>query len=191
MNFRLFTLPGTLLIAMAFFFSACTKEGPAGPAGATGPAGPAGPTGATGVAGPAGTANVVYSNWLDVTYKPAAADSSVWSAELTATRLVDSILQKGEVRVYLNAGTAASPFIVPLPIYEPFVIGIIINPYFQVGKINLVATDDAGTFVSTTNNQKAWQYRYIIIPGGTATGRQASINWNDYNEVKTYLGLKD
>ena len=117
-------------------------------------------------------------------------DTIAYSANINATALTTNILSTGEIKVYLNAGTAAAPLVIPLPVYEPFLVGIIINTYFQIGKINLIATDDAGTF-TTTNNQKAWQYRYILIPGGTATGRNASINWNDYNEVKTYLGLKD
>ncbi|HET7896127.1 MAG TPA: hypothetical protein VFL47_00610, partial [Flavisolibacter sp.] len=97
--------------------------------------------------------------------------------------------QKGEVRVYLNAGTAASPAVVPLPL-DYFLFGLVLSPYYQVGKINLIASDDAGTFTNTAG-QKAWQYRYILIPGGTPSGRVASINWNNYNEVKAYLGLKD
>ena len=70
------TLFPCYLLASAFIFVNCTKEGPEGPAGATGAQGPAGatgaagaagaagatgPAGATGVAGPAGTANVIYS----------------------------------------------------------------------------------------------------------------------------------
>ena len=57
-------------MSACLFFTACSKTGP------TGPAGPAGQDGAAGAAGPAGpkgdtgTANVIYSPWLDVTYKP-------------------------------------------------------------------------------------------------------------------------
>lgn len=199
MNFKSFATPISLLLVVTLFFAACTKEGPvgpAGPAGATGAAGPAGPAGAQGPKGDTGTANVIYSNWLDVAYTADTVhngnviDTIGYSAAITAARLTSTILSNGDVKVYLNAGTAASPLVIPLPVYEPFLVGIIINPYFQVGKINLIASDDAGTFTNT-NGQKAWQYRYILIPGGTPSGRMAKINWNDYNAVKAYLGLKD
>jgi hypothetical protein len=39
--------------------------------------------------------------------------------------------------------------------------------------------------------QKYWQHRYILIPGGTPTGRYAKINWDNYAEVKAYLNLQD
>jgi hypothetical protein len=33
------------------------------------------------------------------------------------------------------------------------------------------------------------QYRYVLIPGGASVRR--NVNWNNYEEVKAYLGLKD
>lgn len=33
------------------------------------------------------------------------------------------------------------------------------------------------------------QYRYVLIPGGAAVRR--NVDWNNYEAVKTYLGLKD
>ncbi|WP_220392838.1 hypothetical protein [Chitinophaga lutea] len=67
-------LPFLLLTATAaLFMSSCGKDGDVGPAGekgengdtgAGGPAGPAGPK------GDPGTANVIYSDWLNVIFKP-------------------------------------------------------------------------------------------------------------------------
>ena len=186
MNFKLFTIPCSFLLVITLFFAACTKEGPAGPAG---PAGPQGNQGPAGPQGPAGTANVFYSNWLDVTFRP-NTDSSEWSAQINASRLVDSILQRGEVRVYLNLGTSAAPNVLPLPL-DALWWGAIITPSFEVGKITLYASGNVSTRLNTSN-QKILQYRYIIIPGGTAAGgRFAKINWNNYEEVKAFLGLKD
>lgn len=194
---KLFTIPGTLLLALSIFLAACTKEGPAGPAGPQGPTGAAGANGAAGPAGPAGpagapgTANVIYSAWLDVTYTP-NADSSVWIAQIAAPQMVDSILNKGEVKVYLNAGkdSTTKNFVVPLPIYDPFAVRALINVYFSTQKITLAATDNVGTF--TRGGAKYYQYRYILIPGGKAAGRYANgIDWNDYNQVKKYLRLID
>jgi hypothetical protein len=191
MKSKLLALPGSLLIAIALFFASCTKEGPQGPAGPAGPQGapgPAGAAGATGATGPAGTANVFYSNWLDVSFTP-NTDSTTWTAQIPATRLVDSIIQRGDVKVYVNIGTVASPTIAPLPL-DALAFGFILTPLYQVGKIVLLSSEDAGTF-TTSSNQKSFQYRYILIPGGTSTGRVATVDWNDYNAVKAYLGLKD
>lgn len=188
-----FSTPFYLLLAVPLFFASCAKEGPAGPEG---PQGPAGPTGAAGVAGAQGaqgepgTANVIYSAWLDVTYQ--GTDSTGWVAEIPAPQLVDSILNSGTMKVYLNAGSdsANSQFIVPLPIYDLFVVSALVNPYFSNQSITLVSTANLSTV--TDNGNRYQQYRYILIPGGTAAGRNTKgVDWNDYKQVKQYLGLKD
>lgn len=168
------------MLAASLLFVACEKEGPAGPQG---PAGPAGPQ------GPVGSPNVVYSNWLDVTFA-GGTDTTYWEAQIPAPRLVDSILARGDVKVFVNLGTAASPQVFPLPL-DAFVFQLILTPYFEVGKINLLSTENVST-QTTTGGQKTLQYRYILIPGGvSAGGRTMNINWNNYAEVKAYLGLKD
>jgi hypothetical protein len=190
-----FSTPFYLLIALALFIVSCAKTGPTGPAGATGPqgpAGPAGPAGAPGAQGNPGTANVIYSDWIDtVTFR--GTDSTGWVAGISAPQLVDSILNRGEIKVYLNYGSdsADNQFITPLPVTDIFVLGAYINPYFSPQYITLAATTDASSFTLRTYHY--FRYRYILIPGGTAAGRKPTggINWNNYAEVKKYLGLKD
>jgi len=192
------------LIVMTLFFS-CQKgdTGPAGPAGPTGAAGANGANGAAGAAGAqgpkgdTGTANVVYSDWLDVTFEPADADTTAWIAEIDAPKLVDSILDKGAIKVYFNAGSDStdSQVVMALPIYEPFLLGAIINPYFTKQTITLISTGDVSSFIDNGNHY--FQFRYILIPGGVHAGRATNgnaiktINWNDYKQVKEYLHLKD
>ena len=185
-------LPFVLGMALITIIISCSKEGPAGPAGAAGPVGPQGPSGPAGPAGQPGTANVIYSDWLDVPFqvvKNSAGDTLSWQGSITASRLDANILSKGEIKVYVNLNTAASPTVVALPI-DPFVFGFIISPVFQVGKITLIGDDDWGTDVNSSN-QKIFQYRYILIPGGTTARTSNAINWNDYKQVQAYLGLKD
>lgn len=201
MKLKVFTIPCIFLLAITLMFTSCAKDGPAGAQGPAGPAGPQGPagssgtngtTGAPGAPGAPGSANVIYSNWLNVTFRPANADSSVWVAEIAAPRLVDSILNKGVMKVYVNAGSdsAASQFVVTLPTYDPYVLGAIISPYFSFQKITLVASDDMSSF--KIRNYNYLQYRYVLVPGGTSTGRIANpIDWNDYKQVKEFLGLRD
>ena len=198
MRLKFLTIPGVLLLAITLIIASCAKDGDTGPAGPAGPAGPTGAAGASGAAGAAGaagatgTANVIYSDWLNVTFD--GSDTTVWIAEIVAAKLVDSIIDKGEIKVYWNAGSDSTggQVVLPLPIYEPFLIGAIINPYFTTQLITLVSTLDASSFVVNGNNNS--QFRYILIPGGTS-GRPApggkAINWNNYKEVQAYLGLKD
>ncbi len=160
----LFVLSVTLLAA------ACSKPKD----GTNGKDGAAGATGAT------GTANVIYSAWTSVTFT-IASDSSAYLATIAAPKLVDSILQKGEIKVYVNTGTTSSPVVYPLP----FATSIL--DYFSAAKISLVGDGNYSTYINS--GATYFQYRYILIPGGTA-GRSA-INWNDYQQVKQWLGLKD
>jgi len=186
------------LVLITFIFTQCQKGdvGPAGPAGPTGAAGAAGSPGATGPKGDTGTANVIYSPWLDVTYAPdtvhngSVIDTLWWLAHITANKLTQPILDRGEIKVYMNWGTLTNPDIAPLPILDPFFTGLIINPEFLLQKIDLYSNFNASTV--TQGGQKYLQYRYILIPGSVA-GRlsKPAINWNNYNEVKAYLGLTD
>lgn len=200
MKFNLFRTSYCLLLALPLLIVSCTKEGPtgpAGPAGAQGPAGPAGAAGAPGAPGTKGdpgTANVIYSDWLDVTFE--GSDTTGWFADIPAPQLVDSILNRGEIKVYANFGSdsANNQAVVALPItYELLVTGgAIVHPYFQNQLITILSTVNLSTV--TDNGNKYFQFRYILIPGGTAAGRKPNgtvVNWNNYAEVKQYLGLKD
>jgi hypothetical protein len=93
------------------------------------------------------------------------------------------------VKVYINLGTAAAPDITPLPYFDVFA-GYSINPSFSANEIYLQATNSFGTYPDT-DGVKRQQYRYILIPGGTAARTGKSVDWNNYSEVKAYLKLKD
>ena len=183
------------LVLITFIFTQCQKgdTGPAGPAGPAGAAGAAGPAGATGPKGDTGTANVIYSPWLDVTYAPETddnGDTAFFLASITANKLTQTILDRGEMKVYFNWGTQADPDVSPLPLVDVFFYGLVINPEFLLQRIDLYSNFDASTI--TDAGQKYFQYRYILIPGSVA-GRlsKPAVNWNNYNEVKAYLGLTD
>lgn len=198
MKLRLLNILSGLSL-ITFLITSCSKEGPAGatgPAGPQGAQGPAGTAGTPGATGPAGTANVIYSDWLNVTFD--GTDSTGWFADIDAPRLVDSILSKGDIKVYLNAGSdsADNQLVIPLPVYDLFATGDVINAYFQPQLITLASTLDESSFTNA-NGYHYFQYRYILIPGGTRALRPlpgqttTGIDWNDYKQVKKYLGLKD
>jgi hypothetical protein len=171
-----------LSVALVIGIVSCSKEGPAGPAGATGPAGPAGAAGSQGPAGPAGTANVIYSDWTDtLTYGLLGAPDTIAGA-LLAPALTADILNNGEIKVYANLNTTADPVVVPLPLHGGFFLGDggFIDVVFLTGEIDILSN----------RNIDGLPLRYIFIPGGSHA-RMAKIDWNNYNEVKAYLGLKD
>ncbi len=186
------TMSCYLVMTATMLLTACEKEG------SEGPAGPAGPAGNPGPAGPAGAANVIYSEWLNVAYNAItspAGDTLRFVANIPAAKLVDSILSKGEIKVYFNFETPSNKDVVPLPYFDPiyFDPAAVINPDYVPGKIILSSNYNMGTF--DENGEKRFQYRYILIPGGTTAGRPAqdgkAIDWNNYKEVQAYLGLKD
>jgi hypothetical protein len=179
-----------LVLSAALLVTAC-KKGDTGPQGEKGDKGDTGATGANGAAGKPGSANVIYSAWQDVTFS--AVDTGVYAATITAPKIVDSIIQKGDVKVYWNINSVSNPTIVALPYTDAGLIygvpDLHIMSLVKVGSIYLYATYNVSSFTSTTTNEKAWQYRYVIIPGGV--NARSAVNWNDYTQVKNYLGLKD
>jgi hypothetical protein len=187
----------TLCFVMVFLLAAAAscKKGDTGPAGPAGPAGAAGAAGATGAAGPkgdTGTANVIYSAWFDAKFTADIGSDGTtvvgYYFDTTITKLTTTILNTGEMKVYMNLSTAAAPVVVSLPYLEVGSGGALtITPYFQLGGMELYANADVST--AGTGAAKQFQYRYILIPGGKAA--RWAIDWNNYAEVKKYLNLKD
>jgi len=177
---------------LMLLIASCSKEGPAGATGPAGPAGPTGPTGATGPKGDTGVANVIYSAWLDATYiadtvhTGAVIDTLGFYFDANVPKLTNAILTSGEIKVYLNLNTAASPTIVPLPYFDPY-FQISINPTFAASIIDIYSNIDLSTVINAGSKVRQW--RYILIPGGKPA--RSSIDWNNYEAVKKYLNLKD
>lgn len=167
-------------------FSSCQKEGDTGPEG---PAGPAGPQGPQGPQGPTGVANVIYSEWLDVEYGwvvPEPGDTLGLGALIEAPKLTADIVNTGEVKVYVNLGTAADPYVTSLPYVDA---GIFINASFYEGSIELFSNVNAGT--QEDGGEKFLQYRYVLIPGGVLAKKPDNIKLDNYADVQKYLKLKD
>jgi hypothetical protein len=179
-----------IVLALTFLtVSSCEKEGPVGPAG---PTGATGATGATGPAGPAGangkpgSVNLIASSWLDLGFQKDAEDN-VFFAGIDVPEITAEILAKGDVRVFINLNTPDDPTIVPLP-YTGIGDTVKITFFAFPGGIEVDSNIDASTG-ETKDKKKVLQYRYVIIPN-TVTAR-TSVDWNNYEEVKEYLQLKD
>ena len=176
------------MLAVALMTTACKKgdDGPKGEKGDKGDAGAQGTPGSKGDKGDPGTANVSYSAWLDLAFAKDSASGDFF-AQIKEAKVTDNLLSTGEIKVFVNLGTPATKVVAPLPFVD-VVDGVQINPLFAVGIIQIGANGNASTVVDQNGNKRR-QYRYVLIPGGTAVRR--NVNWNNYEEVKALLGLKD
>lgn len=173
-----------LLLLSGIFFvmliESCGKKGD------TGPAGPAGPKGDS-----ASTA-VIYSDWLDVTYKPDTVitqgkiDTIGYYADITVPALTATMLNTADVKVYINSSDSSNPIVYPLPYYASSGLYIQVTDLLQ--DIQLYSNGQVGTVLS--NGKKIQQYRYMIVPGNSEV-KTSGINWADYASVKAHFGLKD
>lgn len=177
------------MLAVALTVTACKKgdPGPQGEKGDKGDTGATGATGATGTKGEPGTANVMYSDWLDLGYSLDQA-SGIYFTQIDEPRLTDEFLTTGEVKVYINLGSAAEKVVSILPYRSG---NAQITPFFLDKLIELDANVNASTVTDQTTGAKLRQYRYILIPGGVNIRAEKKVDWNNYAEVKAYLGLKD
>lgn len=167
-----------LLIAILFIsVQGCTpKAGDPGPKGEPGSVGQQGPQGPAGPAGATGTANVQFSPWISVafTYSGGAG----YLSTLLAPAITQDVLDKADIRVYFKSGSIVRP----LPYVSLVAGGTTVTSAFQVGSIRL----------SASVLFDGPQFRYVIIPGGTAVGgRKATIDYNDYEAVRQAFNLPD
>jgi hypothetical protein len=174
------------MLAIALTVTAC-KKGDPGPQGDKGDKGDPGATGNTGTKGDPGTANVMYSDWLDVGFQ-LDQPSGVYFTLIQEPKLTDEFLSTGEVKVYINLGTPAEKVVSVLP-YRSGTAQI--TPFFVEGVIELDANVNASTATDPATGNKFRQYRYVLIPGGAHVRADKKVDWNNYAEVKAYLGLKD
>ena len=166
------------IVSAIIFMDACKGEkGDVGPIGTTGPIGPSGVNGAVGAAGPTGTANVIYSEWTPITLT--GSYSSSGTTNVTCSKITQEIIDKGIIFSYIKFGT----FNYSLPLSFP-ISGDkdqTIAARYVLGSTSLISN-----FANSTGS-----FRYVVIPGGVAGGRRATIDYNNYEEVKKYYNLPD
>jgi hypothetical protein len=146
-----------------------------GLAGDVGPTGATGATGATGPAGASGSSGAIYSDWITPTFS-----STTFSATITAPKLTQEILDRGAIHVYIK-GTS---LIFPLPYTDIDSLGRV--PFhldFAAGVGRIV--------IFTTAPISGIPFRYVLIPGSTPSGRQAAVDFNNYEAVKKEFDLPD
>lgn len=162
-------------------------EGPAGPQGSQGPQGQEGPQGEQ---GPEGTANVIYSDWIQLSDLSSPADTTVISRNYTryqipAPELTQEIIDNGAILVYykLLGMTTQLPFTLAgigssedlLVTYAPF----------TPGRITILSQLLDNTPLTLNSNT---QFRYILIPGGTPA-KKALPDFSNYLETVKYFNI--
>ncbi|MDH7462698.1 hypothetical protein QEG73_15480 [Chitinophagaceae bacterium 26-R-25] len=196
-----------LLLAFSLFIYSCQK-GDAGPAGPAGPTGGTGSTGANGkdgkdgspgAKGDTGTANVIYSAWLDVGFQPTTVENAIdpslldttgYFAQISAPKLSSDILNMGEIKVYMNEYDPETErtTVYPLP-YDDGSVKTILSFYEQT--ITVKANKDLSTISFSPDPNKSYQFRYVLIPGGVKDQSASKIDWSDYAQVKSFLGIRN
>ena len=162
-----------LMLVITMIVVSCKKE-----------TGPTGPTGPQGPAGSAGTANVIYSPWTGF-------DVANWSAPVNefgkvmriysaaAPGVTQTIIDNGAVLVYFKTNGTQDPSLLPIVQYNimeavdqyvgsRLVVGTIEITFYNIGNN---VDPDIFTGDSTQN-----AYRYVIIPGGVAGGKNMETN---------------
>ncbi len=179
------------VVAALVVFAACQKDGATGPEGPQGPQGQQGQPGQQGPKGDTGVANVIYSDWLDVTFQALVTeddDTLGYAASFDAAKLTHDILTKGEIKVYMNWGTATEPSISPIPYFDP-IFGYLLTADYEEGVVFLSSNFDASS--RTIEGNRLLQFRYVLIPGAVMAVKPPGVNLDNYSEAQQYLKINN
>lgn len=179
---------------MIWLLATACSEGPEGEPGPPGNTGLQGEQGAPGPAGAPGTANVFYSDWIEPEWEEYDSTYSIWYQ--LDSNMTEDIVERGVIHIYYRNNAVGGNGIV-MPLYYP-PTGITFVPLFR--KYNNLANYTIYLGINGTDAAKVtdiednYAFRYVLIPGSTNTGageRSASINYSDYDAVKSYYHIKD
>lgn len=165
-----------LFVSLGVLVSGCEpKAGDPGPQGEAGAQGPKGDAGAQGPKGDVGTANVIYSPWTSVSF---SGSGTLYTGTLTAPKITQEVVDKADIRVYWSE----SGRVLTLPYAET--IGT--TTYTVHQRIYVGRVDFRASYALSTQ-----QFRYVIIPGGTPSGRLAGVDLTNYAAVKEAFNIPD
>ncbi len=178
------------MMSFLLFFAACTGEkGAVGPQGSAGAAGAAGDKGNAGAAGEftkvlTGNATIKVTSWITQTLD---VTDDTYYVIIPEKQITKDILDKGIVMVYYTTTTGVN---FPMP-YTLGSVKFLHSAFLDKGE-GRIRIDIFPNVYLTKLPKPASEYtfRWVIATGSTS-GRMANINWNDYDDVKTKLGLKD
>jgi hypothetical protein len=163
-----YMLPAACIVVVLFIIAGCKK-------------------GDTGPQGPEGNANVIYSNWFTpATYKKDTV-FGIWgfSYTMAVPAITQPILDSGAVLVFAkmhgyNPAVWPNGQVGQLPITINYIQGGLQvdtwQGYATPGNLKVRFTNDHNIYTAIANTH---QFRYIIIPGGTASGRMRQLSYEE------------
>jgi hypothetical protein len=165
-------------IATILLLVASCKKGDIGPQGSQGPQGPQGPI---------GTANVMYSAWFTPTTYIKDTIFSSWGFSHTqpVPAITQSILDNGTVLTFAkllgyNQLVWPTNQVGQLPVIITYMQGGVQNDTWQarsfVGNLKIRFVNENNIYTSIATQH---QFRYIIIPGGIASGRLRQLSYEE------------
>lgn len=170
------TMFAALFIITVLNFSCSKPEN-----GTNGTNGVDGKNGINGTIGPTGTANVIYSNWANVTFTQPSSPGGDYLGNIQTNNISQSVLDNGVFLLYSKLSTSSEIF--QLPWSNDFSYAYYV---LQMGKVRIFTTNSA---FSTAF------FRYIIIPGGVPAGRSAMPQPNyktmTYSQVCASLNIPE
>ncbi|WP_373523809.1 hypothetical protein [Aquiflexum sp.] len=192
----------SLLFAALIFYGLISCEGPEGPAGASGqagpqgvagaagPQGPVGPAGSPGPQGPEGAANVIASEWLNLTWASVPPYST---STVTAPEITESVLNQGTVLAYFRLNpTSTSIKLMPTPIYNNVTGAMvyIIDYSIRVGSLLIFHGTPLNESPGAATSFPDANVRYIVIPPSSSSGREHyPFEFDDYEALCEYFGI--
>ncbi|NSW45640.1 MAG: hypothetical protein HPY79_07490 [Bacteroidales bacterium] len=160
-----------MLLAGLVFFTSCKKEGPMGPQGP---------------AGKDGNANVT-----SITYTISSwdTDNTIWYKDIIDSRITNSILENGDVRVFLESPAQSNVWL-NMPFISPH------NNYFTtynynvgLNVIRVVIYDSDGLLPAQPSSMRI---KVVVIDGvSLAKAKKANIILNNYESLKNFFDIKD
>lgn len=183
----------TLLLAGGMFLTGCSgsgEKGDPGPQGVQGPAGPQGPAGSAGSAGSAGGVGPQgaagqngNANVIQITYGAKTWANSVGATVMLNLTGVDAALaNKSAFFTYVRNGTLWYAVPGEISTYGEFrtYLTPAATSTIQIKRVSGGAALDAEGV------------RVLLVPANDLrNGRQAAVNYANYNEVKAYYNLPD
>lgn len=143
--------------------------------------GAAGPAGANGTNGTNGNANVIGTNTLTISSWTSYSSGSLWGTSLTAAGITQTIVDKGIVSVFIGDSSGSWTAM-------PYTLGNASWFYsFGVGFVNIYKSN---TNLAVIPNPGSQTFRVVIISASNKAANP-NTNWNDYEEVKEALHLKE
>jgi hypothetical protein len=180
------------LIMVIMSVSSCKKgeQGDIGPQGDAGIKGAQGPKGDTGESDAVG---ILTSNWSDINgenWTKSTVLLNTYYTSVTWPKLTSEIASKGSVYVYFKK-TSQENTATLLP-FSAKDIGF--EMYFTIGMSgslpNVILFQKFTPSLSDFSASDAYSFRIVVVPANPG-GKLAYVDWNNYEQVKIALGLKD